>query len=81
MALDSPAAFDERVAELGLTAHAGRFTAAKWYTLGDLAFAAPQGATETDFRKYVLEKGLGDADHEDAGKLRRLFFSSWRPHT
>ena len=77
MALDSPAAFVERVAELELTDHLERFTRAKWKTLGDLAFAAPQGSTEVEFRKYVLEKGLGDPDHDDAGRLRRLFFEAF----
>jgi hypothetical protein len=77
MALDSPAAFNERVLELELSEHLERFTRAKWKTLGDLAFAAPQGSTEVDFRKYVLEKGLGNADHDDAGRLRRLFFEAF----
>jgi hypothetical protein len=77
MALDSPAVFSEKIIELELTEHQERFTRAKWRTLGNLAFAMPQKGTEEEFRKHVLEKGLGDADHDDAHKLRRLFFEAF----
>jgi hypothetical protein len=77
MALDSPAIFAEKILELELTEHKERFAKANWKTLGNLAFATPQKSDEEAFRKNILEKGLGDADHVDAHKLRRLFFEAF----
>ena len=77
MALDSPASFEERVLEIGLGAHLAAFEAAKWKTFAHLAFAVPQGVSEAVFAEKVLVPGLGNADHEDASVLRRLFYESF----
>ena len=77
MALDSVAAFLERVQELELTQHLDRFKAAKWNTLAALAFSSPQGGNEEAFIKNVLVPGLGSADHADTHLLRRLYFESF----
>ena len=77
MALDSPAAFVDRVQELELTAHLERFKAAEWTTLAALAFSSPQGGNEEAFEKNVLIPGLGAVDHPDGHALRRLFFEAF----
>ena len=77
MALDSPAAFTERIAELGLEAHTQRFELARWTPLAALAFSSPRGRDEKMFAQKVLVPGLGDAAHPYAHKLRRLFFEAF----
>ena len=76
MALDSPAAFNERVIELGLGAHLTKFHLIKWTTMATLAFSSPQ-QDEAAFKKNILEPGLGSADHTDHNLLRRLWFEAF----
>ena len=79
MALDSPASFNNRVAELGLDAHVARFITAGWLTLADLAFASSfvPGGDEAAFTTDIVTVGLGSATHADKAKLRRLFFEAY----
>ena len=79
MALDSSASFAERVTELGLDAHAARFTAAGWSTFADFAFTSSYtpGGEEALFIDEVVTVGLGTPDHADKRKLRRLYFESY----
>ena len=77
MALDSVAAFSERIAKLELDEHRERFKAANWKTMGDLAFEVREGNNEETFARKILVPGLGSADHKDAGRLRRLFYESF----
>ena len=74
MALDSVAAFEERVTELQLESHLDRFKNAGWTTLAKLAFATPQQGNEEEFERNILIPGLGVKDHADVPALRRLFF-------
>ena len=76
MALDSPAAFNERVNELGLGAHLAKFHSIKWTTMATLAFSSPQ-QDEAAFKKNILEPGLGSAEHADHNLLRRLWFEAF----
>ena len=79
MALDSPAAFNNRVGELGLDTHVARFITAGWLTLADLAFASSfvPGGDENAFVADIVVVGLGSATHADKAKLRRLFFEAY----
>ena len=72
MAEDSPAAFVDRYTELNLAAHRARFEAAGWFTFGDMAYAAPQGANDEEFTQKVIVKGLGSEDHNDENSNREL---------
>ena len=83
MALDSVAVFNDRVCELGLSAHAGaggRFELAGWRSYGDLAFATshtPGNPEGPDFDAQVVVPGLGLATHAVRPELRRLFFEAF----
>ena len=77
MALDSPAAFLERVQELQLAAHIDRFNAARWTTMAALAFSSPHSGNEEALVNNILIPGLGRADHPDHMLLRRLFFEAF----
>ena len=74
MALDSAAAFSERVQELLLDGHKEKFTQAGWSTMAHLAFACPQNADDATFVKKVVIPGLGVADHTDEAILRRFYY-------
>ena len=67
MALDSPASFNNRVAELGLDVHVARFITAGWLTLADLAFASSfvPGGDEGAFTNEIVIARLGSAAHAD----------------
>ena len=77
MALDSPAAFVERVHEIGLGAHLEKFKTAGWKTMANLAFSSPHGGNEEVFVKNILVPGVGAADHVDAHLLRRLYYEAF----
>ena len=63
--------------DLGLDAHIGRFDRIGWRTLSDLVYAttySPHGGDEEKFTREIIVKGLGDAEHLDMPRLRRLYF-------
>ena len=82
MSVDSAAAFRERYCDnvIQLGAHQARFELAGWHTFADLVFSTtftPQNGDEGSFVRDIIVKGLGDADHVDKIKLRRLFFEGY----
>ena len=78
MTLDSPAAFANRIVEIGFSEdHSARFKVAGWNTLAHLAFSTPQGGTEEAFIRDIVVAGLGTPDHVDKAKLRRLYFEAF----
>ena len=82
MAVDSAAAFKERYCDstIQLSAHAKRFEDAGWFTFADLVFSTtftPQNGEEERYKADIVMKGLGDVDHKDRTKLRRLFFEAY----
>ena len=79
MAHDSKAFFRQRVFAVGLGAHYDTFVSNGWSTLAELSFTthAKPGQDEDIFRTEVLERGLGDHNHPDQGKLRRFFYEAY----
>ena len=79
MSLDSVAVFQDRVNELGPSAHSGRFTAAGWDTYASLAFSTSYipGTDEAASARDIVTVGLGSENHADKKALRRLFFDAY----
>ena len=82
MAIDSAAAFKERYCDstIQLGAHAKNFEDAGWFTFADLVFSTtftPQNGEEERYNADIVVKGLGDVNHKDRTKLRRLFFEAY----
>ena len=82
MAVDSAAAFTDRYCDntMQLGAHAKRFADAGWHTYADLVFSTtftPQNGDEESYVRDIVMKGLGDVNHGDRTKLRRLFFEAY----
>ena len=80
MALDSVAAFEERIRELRLQDHLERFRGRGWTTFGTFAFAAdytPGHGDPAKFTEEVVVPALGSAEHADRYVLRRLFFEAY----
>lgn len=77
--VDSTAVFETRAKAIGLTDGVLRAMALRgWSTHGTYAFAVATqpGADEQVFADGVLIPVLGNVDHPDAAKLRRLYFES-----
>ena len=80
--VDSAPVFAARCRAVGLTAEAVTKLAEKgWNTYATFAFCVPSlpgssEAAETLFVTRVIEPVLGDPDHADGPKLRRLAFES-----
>ena len=80
MSIDSVACFNETVADRGLSAHLANFNTKGWHTLSDLVYAttySPHGGCEEKFEREIVVKGLGDANHVDRPRLRRLYFEAF----
>ena len=79
--LDSTALFKSRCLATGLTdASYTALTDKGWGTLGTFAFCAsnsPATVTDAVFAEKVVQPILGDRDHADAPKLRRLHFEAY----
>ena len=79
--VDSTALFRSRCHATGLTEAAiTALTDKGWGTLGTFAFCAsnsPATVTDTIFAEKVVQPILGDRDHVDAPKLRRLHFEAY----
>ena len=79
--VDSTALFRARCLATGL--NEGAITALTnkgWGTLGTFAFCAsnsPSTVTDTVFAEKVVLAILGDREHADAPKLRRLHFEAY----
>ena len=77
--VDSTAVFETKAKAIGLTDGVLRAMALRgWSTHGTYAFAVATqpGADEQVFADGVLIPVLGNVDHPDAAKLRRLYFES-----
>ena len=79
--VDSTALFKSRCLATGLTdaAHTA-LTDKGWGTLGTFAFCAsnsPATVTDAVFAEKVAQPILGDRDHADVPKLRRLHFEAY----
>eukprot|EP00435_Cladocopium_sp_Y103_P023589 s953_g5.t1 len=78
--VDSAALFKSRCQATGLSdAAITAITAKGWGTMGTFAFCAsnsPATVTDTAFADKVVVPILGDRDHVDAPKLRRLHFEA-----
>ena len=76
---DSVAEFAAALAECGMESHVAGFAAKGVRTYSDLAYMSSYrpGGDEAVFDAKVLEKLLGDADHQDAPRLRRLHSDAW----
>ena len=79
MALDSSAAFFERVQQLELGEHEARFRTIGWLTFAKMAHDTTYcpGGDESKYEADILVKGLQDAAHPHKGLLRRLFFEAY----
>ena len=82
MAVDSAAAFKERYCDetMQLGAHVKRFEDAGWSTYADLVFSTTftlHNGEEERYKADILMVGLGDLNHKDRTKLRRLFFEAY----
>ena len=79
--VDSTALFKSRCLATGLTdASYNALTDKGWGTLGTFAFCAsnsPATVTDAVFAEKVVQPILGDRDHADAPKLRRLHFEAY----
>ena len=76
----SAAVFNARIVQLNLQEHKPRFLAAGWLTHADLAFApgyVPGKAEDDSFRTDIVLRGLGDLEHKDKDKMRRLYYESY----
>ena len=80
MSVDSSAVFSDRVHQLGLGDHLEAFNQAGWHTYADVAFSTsylPGQPEDARFANDILVRGLGQQDHKDKDKLRRLFFEAY----
>jgi hypothetical protein len=79
--VDSTALFKSRCLATGLSdAATAALTDKGWGTLGTFAFCAsnsPSTVTDTTFAEKVVLPILGDRDHADAPRLRRLHFEAY----
>ena len=79
--VDSTALFRARCLATGLSeASVAALTDKGWGTLGTFAFCAsnsPAPITDDVFAENVVQPILGDRDHTDAPKLRRLHFEAY----
>ena len=79
--VDSTALFRARCVATGLSEAAiTALTTKGWGTLGTFAFCAsnsPATVTDQTFADRVVQPILGDRDHNDAPKLRRLHFEAY----
>ena len=78
--LESSAAFESRLQELGLSELLPKFNERGWSTFGRFAFATtyvPHQSDDSKFASDVLAHLLPDAGHRDAPAIRRLFFEAY----
>ncbi len=81
-ALDSTAAFRERLSQLGLDAIWGDFEARGWSTMGSFAFATGFTSNAADDERWVQAVlvpllGAEAAVHPKAAAIRRLYFECY----
>ena len=78
--VDSEAVFAARLKALGLEGLGAAFAGRGWTTMSTFAFASswtPGVGDDTAFRNAVLLTTLGDANHIDAPKVRKLYFECY----
>ena len=80
MALDSAAAFQCRLKDLGLDGYSAAFAAKGWDTFGTFGFSTgymPGSGGDDKLMDGVIRPLLGDQHHPLAAQVRRLFFESY----